>query len=148
MTLTELITFKDAIYLVIGLILGIFISVIMHDKTEKLYLHMLRIFGKATYGTYIKVTIYNPIYDDRDPISFDNSGVNNGLFTYEVNLPYRFIEQDKIDISMDELDQQIIETINNKYKTTYSTRYTKLNNMEYKQNLIFKISELDRKRYR
>lgn len=145
---TELITFKDIAYLIVGLFLGITFSIMMHEKTEKLYLHILRLRGKATYGTHIEVNLYNPIYDERDPMRFDNSGLRNGIFTYEVNMPYRYIKEDKLDISLAEFDQQLIETINLKFKTNYSTRHTKIESMTSKSNKIFKNTELDRKRYK
>ena len=148
MDISDLITIKDLTYLGIGLLLGFIVSVFLYKKTEVLYLRLLVLFGKATYGTYIKVSIYNPLYDDRDPMAFNNSGVNNGTKTYELTLPYRYIQEDKLDIPLEELDQQIIESINNKYRTSYSTRYTRFNIIKQKSNQIFKMEELDRKRYK
>lgn len=148
MELADWITIKDIIYVLIGLLLGVILSIIIHEKIGKLHLHLLRIRGKATYGTSIKVSIYNPIYDERDPMRFDNSGLSNGLSTYEVKMPYRFIEEDKLNVSLAELEQELIEAINHKYKTNYSTRHTKIDLVAYKQNLIFRNTELDRKRYK
>lgn len=148
MELADWITIKDIIYVLIGLLLGVILSIIIHEKIGKLHLHLLRIRGKATYGTSIKVSIYNPIYDERDPMRFDNKGLSNGISTYEVNMPYKFIEEDKLEITLSELDQQLIETINLKFNKSYSTRHTKIDLISYKQNQIFKNEELDRKRYK
>lgn len=148
MDFSEWVTLKDIIYLTVGILLGLLVSIILFMKIERLYLLSLILFKKAVYGTYTKVSIYNPIYDERDPMRFDNSGLSNGISTYEVNMPYKFIEEDKLDISLAEFDQQLIETINLKYKTNYSTRHTKIESMTYKQNQIFKNTELDRKRYK
>lgn len=148
MDFSEWVTLKDIIYLTVGILLGLLVSIILFMKIERLYLLLLILFKKAVYGTYTKVSIYNSIYDERDPMRFDNSGLSNGISTYEVNMPYKFIEEDKIDISLAEFDQQLIETINLKYKTNYSTRHTKIESMTYKQNQIFKNTELDRKRYK
>ncbi|WP_213810590.1 hypothetical protein [Jeotgalicoccus sp. WY2] len=126
MNLADWITIKDIIYVIIGLIIGFIVSVIFYEQTNKLHMYLLLICGKAKYGTYIEVNIYNPIYDERDPMRFDNNGLNNGISTYEVNMPYRFIEEGKLDISLPEFDQQLIETINLKFKKSYSTRHTKL----------------------
>lgn len=148
MNLDEWITLKDLIYVAIGLIAGFIISVIFYEQTSKLHSYLLLICRKASYGTHFEVSIYNPIYDERDPMKFDNSGLSNGLHTYEVIMPYRYVTEDKLDISLAEFDQQLIETINLKFKTNYSTRHTKIDSMTYKQNQIFKNEELDRKRYK
>lgn len=148
MDFSEWITLKDIIYLTVGILLGLLVSIILFMKIERLYLLSLILFKKAVYGTYTKVSIYNPIYDERDPTRFDNSGLSNGISTYEINMPYRYIKEDKLDISLAEFDQELIEAINLKYKTNYSTRHTKIDSISYEQNLIFKKSELDRKRYK
>lgn len=148
MNFSEWITLKDIIYLTVGILLGLLVSIILFMKIERLYLLSLILFKKAVYGTYTKVSIYNPIYDERDSTRFDNSGLSNGISTYEINMPYRYIKEDKLDISLAEFDQELIEAINLKYKTNYSTRHTKIDSISYEQNLIFKNTELDRKRYK
>ncbi|SDL12813.1 hypothetical protein [Lacicoccus qingdaonensis] len=145
MEILYLITLKDVLLTGFGLIMGVLISILFYKQVGLAYMNILRLRKKAVKGTYIKVSIHNPAQDERDPFQFDNSGLNNGITIYELYMPYKSIKEDELDISLDQFNQEIIESINHKYHTNYSTRNTRLKFITYKQNIIIEKEKLDRK---
>jgi hypothetical protein len=136
-------------WLLVGLILGVIVSIIFYEKIAEANKKWLLFRGRAIRGSYVKGKIYDSSNDEKDSMRPMDKVVHDGWWGFELYMPYKNMDEyhpDKNPEGMDikQSDALIKEAIFNKYNRNYHGKSFRMN-AATRKNVIIPIEKLDMK---
>ncbi len=100
--------------------------------------------GKLVVGSTVSGFVYDPAFDERDPMRPFDTVVNDGKFPFDVKVPYPDMDESET-MTIEESNRIIKEAIYKKYNKNYRSREFTLNNVGSTSDVIIPVEELDLK---